>query len=82
MEGRIIKMERMLVRIDITKQQKLPEDFDENSGEGVITQTLEKWREFMVVCRQASKAEGSDFVLQIYKTRVSPFTSCATAAFC
>lgn len=71
MEGRIIKMDRMLVRLDITKQQKLPEDFDENSGEGVITQTLEKWREFMVVCRQASKAEGSDFVLQIYKTRVS-----------
>ncbi|KAE9963590.1 hypothetical protein BLS_009133, partial [Venturia inaequalis] len=69
MEGRIIKMDRMLVRLDITKQQKLPEDFDENSGEGVITQTLEKWREFMVVCRQASKAEGSDFVLQIYKTR-------------
>ncbi|TID26372.1 hypothetical protein E6O75_ATG00865 [Venturia nashicola] len=72
MEGRIIKMERMLVRLDITKQQKLPEDFDENSGEGVITQTLEKWREFMVVCRQASKAEGSDFVLQVYKTRVIP----------
>lgn len=82
MEGRIIKMERMLVRIDITKQQKLPEDFDENSGEGVITQTLEKWREFMVVCRQASKAEGSDFVLQIYKTRVSASTSYATAEFC
>lgn len=77
MEGRIIKMERMLVRLDITKQQKLPEDFDENSGEGVITQTLEKWREFMVVCRQASKAEGSDFVLQIYKTRVSTCTSYA-----
>jgi hypothetical protein len=73
MEGRIVKMERMLVRIDITKEQKLPDDYDENSGEGVITQTLEKWREFMVVCRQASKAEGSDFVLQIYKTRVSPF---------
>ncbi|QDS71171.1 hypothetical protein FKW77_010106 [Venturia effusa] len=72
MEGRILKMERMLVRVDITKQHKLPEDFDENSGEGVITQTLEKWREFMVVCRQASKAEGSDFVLQIYKTRVIP----------
>lgn len=82
MEGRIIKMERMLVRVDITKQQKLPEDFDENSGEGVITQTLEKWREFMVVCRQASKAEGSDFVLQIYKTRVSFVTSCDTAKFC
>ncbi|RDI81068.1 hypothetical protein Vi05172_g8980 [Venturia inaequalis] len=72
MEGRIIKMDRMLVRLDITKQQKLPEDFDENSGEGVVTQTLEKWREFMVVCRQASKAEGSDFVLQMYKTRVIP----------
>jgi hypothetical protein len=71
LEGRIVKMERMLVRIDITKQQKLPDDYDENSSEGVITQTLEKWREFMVVCRQASKAEGSDFVLQIYKTRVS-----------
>jgi hypothetical protein len=73
MEGQILKMERMLVRIDVTKEQKLPDDYDENSSESVVTQTLEKWREFMVVCRQASKAEGSDFVLQIYKTRVSYF---------
>ncbi len=72
MDGQIMKMEKMLVRVDTTLEKKLPQDFDENSSQGIITRTQEKWREFMVVCRQARVDEDNDFVLQIWKTRVIP----------
>jgi hypothetical protein len=72
MDGQIIKMERMLVRADVTLEKDLPADYDEKSSQGIITSTLEKWREFMVVCRKTSKNEDAEFVLQIYKSRVSP----------
>lgn len=76
MDGQIMKMEKMLVRIDTTLDKKLPSDYDENSSQGVVTRTQEKWREFMVVVRQArdeqvESGEG-EFVLQIWKTRVIP----------
>lgn len=70
-DGQVIKMEKMIVRVDITSEKKLPDDFDENSSQGIISQTKEKWREFMVVCRESTE-EGVDFVLQMYKTRVIP----------
>jgi hypothetical protein len=70
MDGQIIKMERMLVRADFTVEKTLPADYDEKTSQGIITSTLEKWREFMVVCRKTSKTEDADFVLQIYKSRV------------
>jgi hypothetical protein len=70
MDGQIIKMEKMLVRVDQTLEQNLPSDYDEKSSQGVVTSTLEKWREFMVVCRKTSKNEDAEFVLQVYKTRV------------
>ncbi|KIX04164.1 uncharacterized protein Z518_07718 [Rhinocladiella mackenziei CBS 650.93] len=70
-EGTIVKMERMLVRIDITMQQ-VPEDFDENESLKTETRILEKWREFMVVTRKSKKQDSDDFRLQIYKTRVIP----------
>lgn len=70
-DGQVIKMEKMIVRVDLTADKRLSEDFDENSSQGVISQTKEKWREFMVVCRE-SLEEDSDFVLQMYKTRVIP----------
>ncbi|KAF2430170.1 hypothetical protein EJ08DRAFT_634365 [Tothia fuscella] len=72
LDGQIIKMERMLVRLDATVEKKLPNDFDENSSQGVITSTLEKWREYMVVCRKTTNNDEAEFVLQIYKTRVIP----------
>jgi hypothetical protein len=72
MDGQILKMEKMLVRIDTTLEKKLPDDYDENSSQGIITQTLEKWREFMVVCRQSREGQEEDFILQIWKTRVIP----------
>jgi hypothetical protein len=72
MDGQIMKMEKMLVRIDTTLEKKLPQDYDENSSQGIITRTQEKWREFMVVCRQSREDLDEDFVLQIWKTRVIP----------
>lgn len=66
--GEIIKMERMLVRIDATGQA-LPDDYDENDSMKTETRPVEKWREYMVVCRDSSD-ESSEFVLQMYKSRV------------
>lgn len=63
-----MKMDKMLVRIDIT-QQNLGEDFDEKLSQGVEAKTMDKWREFMVVCRKQSE-DDAVAVLQLYKTRV------------
>lgn len=68
-EGRIMKMEKMLVRVDKSANKQLPDDYDENGSQGVISRTSEKWREFMVVCRENLDDEA-DFLLQMYKTRV------------
>lgn len=70
-EGTIVKMERMLVRCDIT-MQPVPEDFDENESQKLELRLLEKWREYMVVVRKSKKQDVDDFRLQIYKTRVIP----------
>ena len=70
-EGTIVKMEKMLVKIEFT-QQGVPSEFDENESMKIETRTLEKWREFMVVARKSSKQNEEDFRLQIYKTRVIP----------
>ena len=70
-EGTIVKMERMLVRMDLTTQP-MPDDFDENESLKVETRLLEKWQEFMIVARKSKKQDLDDFRLQIYKTRVIP----------
>lgn len=67
-EGEVIKLEKMLIRVEYTKHE-LPDDLDENESRKIETQTLEKWKEFMVVCREAS-TDDADHVLQIHKTRV------------
>ena len=67
--GQIIKMEKMLVRVDVTAE-KLPEEYDENESQRTISRTVAKWREFMVVCREHVD-EDAEFILQIYSTRVS-----------
>lgn len=69
-DGEILKMEKMLVRIDVTLQQ-IPSDYDENDCYRMELRTVEKWTEFMVVCRE-SKETDVPFVLQLYKTRVIP----------
>lgn len=68
--GEIVKMEKMLVRVDSTVQE-LPADYDENEGFKIETRAVEKWREFVIVCRE-STTEDADFSIQMYKTRVIP----------
>jgi len=68
-DGLVVKMERMLVRVDAAGKE-VPEDFDENGNQKIDSRVRDKWREYMVVCRQCV-SEGADFVLQMYKTRVS-----------
>ncbi|KAL8669644.1 MAG: hypothetical protein Q9168_005770 [Polycauliona sp. 1 TL-2023] len=69
--GEIVKTEKMLVRID-TASQQLPEEYDENSSVKTESRTLEKWREYVVVCREGRQEDDSDFVIQLYKSRVIP----------
>ncbi|KAL9041238.1 MAG: hypothetical protein Q9180_001414 [Flavoplaca navasiana] len=69
--GEIIKTEKMLVRID-TATQQLPEEYDENDSIKTESRTLEKWREYVVVCREGRQEDDSDFIIQLYKSRVIP----------
>jgi hypothetical protein len=73
-DGEILRMEKMLVRVDDTKEKvtDIPKDYDENTSQTVDTQTTERFREYVVVCRKTDKVENAKFVLQIYKTRVIP----------
>ncbi|KAH9871062.1 hypothetical protein J1614_006636 [Plenodomus biglobosus] len=68
-DGLVVKMERMLVRVDTAAE--VPDDFDENVNQRVISRVKDKWREYMIVCRHSHK-DDSDFVLQLYQTRVIP----------
>jgi hypothetical protein len=67
-DGLVVKMERMLVRVDASGE--VPEDFDENVNQRVVSRVKDKWREYMIVCRHSHR-DDSDFVLQLYQTRAS-----------
>ncbi|KAL1607922.1 hypothetical protein SLS60_002861 [Paraconiothyrium brasiliense] len=69
-DGLVVKMERMLVRVD-SAGKEVPDDFDENASQKIDSRVKDKWREYMVVCRH-NESEDADFVLQMYKTRVIP----------
>jgi hypothetical protein len=69
-DGEIVKMEKMLVRVDSTLH-KLPPDYNENDSLKTESRIMEKWREYVVVCRH-TEDETADFTLQMYKTRVIP----------
>lgn len=69
-EGEIIKMENMLVRVETTMKQ-VPNEYDENESMKIETRTTEKWREYVVVCRETGEEE-SPFALLLYKSRVIP----------
>jgi hypothetical protein len=66
-DGLVVKMERMLVRVDAAGE--VPDDFDENVNQRVTSRVKDKWREYMVVCRH-NHTDKADFVLQLYRTRV------------
>lgn len=68
--GEIVKMEKMLVRVDSTMQQ-LPIDYNENDSLKTESRIVDKWREFVVVCRESTE-DDSDFSIQMYKSRVIP----------
>lgn len=69
-EGEIIKMENMLVRVETTMKH-VPNDYDENESTKIETRTAEKWREYVVVCRETGEPE-TPFSLRLYKSRVIP----------
>ena len=68
--GEIVKAEKMLVRVDWTADD-VPIDYNENDSYKIAAQTREKWREFVVVCRE-SKDGDANFVIQMFRTRVIP----------
>lgn len=70
-DGEIVKAEKMLVSVEETAQEKLPDDYTENDSLRMGTRTVDKWREFLVVCRKTS-TEHAPFSLQMYRTRVIP----------
>lgn len=70
-DGEIIKAEKMLVSVEETLQDTLPEDYTENDSLRMETRTVDKWREFLVVFRKGSTAD-TPFALQMYRTRVIP----------
>lgn len=70
-DGEIIKAEKMLVSVEETYQEKLPADYSENDSLRMETRPVDKWREFLVVCRKSSD-EHAPFALQMYRTRVIP----------
>ncbi|CAI7625015.1 unnamed protein product [Penicillium glandicola] len=70
-DGEIVKAEKMLVCVEETMQDTLPADYTENDSLRMETRTVDKWREFLVVCRKSS-AEHTPFAVQMYRTRVIP----------
>lgn len=67
-DGEIVKVEKMLVKVEATHQE-LSSEYDENESLVVESKTVEKWQEFVVVCRVSASKEAY-YVLQLYKTRV------------
>lgn len=68
--GEILKVEKMLVRVDSTLQE-LPSDYNENDSLKTESRIVDKWKEFIVVCRETAQ-DNADFSIQMYKTRVIP----------
>ena len=69
--GETVKAEKMLVRVDYTIHE-IPKDYDESGGMKVESTAVEKWREFVVVCRKNTHSNECEFVIQMCKSRVIP----------
>ncbi|KAJ5220187.1 hypothetical protein N7468_009391 [Penicillium chermesinum] len=70
-KGEIVKAERMLVLVEETSKDALPANYGENDSLRMETRTVDRWREYLVVCRTSSH-EHAPFTLQMYRTRVIP----------
>ncbi|PLN78204.1 PH domain protein [Aspergillus taichungensis] len=68
--GEIIKAENMLVRVEESPRD-LPDDYTENYSQRMETRVVDRWREYLVVCRRSSDPSAR-FCIQMYKTRVIP----------
>ena len=69
-DGEIVKVQNMLVRVEFTAHD-IPADFTENDSEKMESRTIDKWKEYMVVCREYLDDE-TPFLLEMYRTRVIP----------
>lgn len=67
--GQLLKAERMLVRIDLSKHE-IEKDYSEKVSAKAEPIVLEKWREYMITCRRSNSEIG--FILDMAKTRVLP----------
>ncbi|KAL1857175.1 hypothetical protein Plec18170_003291 [Paecilomyces lecythidis] len=72
LEGEIIKAEKMLVRVEQAFNRSLPDDYTENDSQRIDTHLVDKWREYLVVCRYSPQQKHAPYTLQMYKTRVIP----------
>ncbi|KAI5779234.1 Pleckstrin homology domain-containing protein [Geopyxis carbonaria] len=70
-EGEIIKMESMLVRVETVQTSQIPEDYDENENLKIQTRLVDKWREYVVVCREGAD-DNVPMTLRLYKSRTIP----------
>ncbi|RPA79096.1 hypothetical protein BJ508DRAFT_211467 [Ascobolus immersus RN42] len=71
-QGEILKISKMLIRIEVTRAD-LTDDFDENEAAALQTRVLEKWKEYVVVCRDAGdQEEDVEVKLQLYSNRKIP----------
>ena len=68
----VIKFDCMLVRVETAQQQPLAEEYDENESLKVSTRTADKWREYLVVCRESAGDPDAPLALRLYKTRRIP----------
>ncbi len=69
--GEIVKLEKMLVKVE-SSVQDLPDEYDENESMSIDTHMVKKWQEYVAVCRDFDN-QDADFILQLYRTRVSSF---------
>ncbi|KAI7466456.1 hypothetical protein KC364_g7896 [Hortaea werneckii] len=67
-DGEVLKMDRMLVRTEITRQT-IGTEYDERASASTVTKPMDKWREYVVVCRKHTEDDAQS-VLQLYQTRV------------
>lgn len=70
-EGEIIRAQKMLVRVEETVQDQLPEDYTENDSLKLEIGRVNKFREHLVVCRRCSE-DNTPFSLQMYRTHAIP----------
>ncbi len=61
----------MLVKVE-SSIQDLPDEYDENESMSIDTHMVKKWQEYVAVCREFDNPDA-DFILQLYRTRVSFF---------